>query len=103
LCGERSKFAESEFRVRGGAVRSPHTRNLWEEPLTPTLSPQERGEGEFKTSLRAARPSSFSSAARPRPESLSAAPAARRYRPIPATARLRRDRAVAGQCGLRAA
>jgi hypothetical protein len=25
---------------------SPQQSNMWREPLTPTLSPQERGEGE---------------------------------------------------------
>ena len=56
-----------------------------------------------RTSPRAQRASSFSSAARPRRESPSAAPAARRCRPIPAIPRSRCDRAAAGRCGPRTA
>ena len=47
FCGERSEFAEGEFRVRGKAIHSLHAQHSQERsPLTPTLSPQERGEGE---------------------------------------------------------
>ena len=41
-CGERSKFASSEFRVRGILHESCSLR----EPLTPTLSPRKSGERE---------------------------------------------------------
>ena len=40
------EIRESEFRVRGKARRSSRNQHLQEGPLTPTLSPQERGEGE---------------------------------------------------------
>jgi hypothetical protein len=41
------EIRESEFRVRGKARRSSRNQHLQERlPLTSTLSPQERGEGE---------------------------------------------------------
>jgi hypothetical protein len=36
------------IRVRGKAQRSSQNQHLQEEPLTPTLSPQARGEGEYE-------------------------------------------------------
>src|SRR5229473_3666929 len=42
-CGERSPRS---CAAGEGVPASPHLHNSRQEPLTPTLSPQERGEGE---------------------------------------------------------
>src|SRR5436190_8763417 len=42
LRGEVGFYAKRKIRVRG----TLRELNAWKQPLTPTLSPQERGEGE---------------------------------------------------------
>src|SRR5580704_18067296 len=69
LRGEVEIRAQHEFRVRGTLHESRSLR----EPLTPTLSPQERGDGAHRASLRAqSRPASLTIAFRRRTMSESA-------------------------------